>query len=125
MSAYNPTASPAECPEVSTSSWAAKATLPPTPNQELCSCMYNSLNDLFGTVCGLSNGSHYDGINANATIGEYSAYSMCNSTEQMAFVLNQYYQAQDSSNKASACNFDGSASIKSTQAPGATCSSLL
>ncbi|RMY37196.1 hypothetical protein D0866_03422 [Hortaea werneckii] len=113
MSAYNPTASPAECPEVSTSSWAAKATLPPTPNQELCSCMYNSLKcvvssdvdqdnygDLFSTVCGLGDGSQCDGINANATTGEYGAYSMCNSTEQMAFVLNQYYQAQDSSNKA-------------------------
>ncbi|KAI7542598.1 carbohydrate-binding module family 43 protein [Hortaea werneckii] len=139
MSAYNPTASPAECPEVSTSSWAAKATpLPPTPNQELCSCMYNSLKcvissdvdqdnygDLFGTVCGLGDGSQCDGIAANATTGNYGAYSMCNSTEQIAFVLNQYYQAQSGSNQASACNFDGSATTKATQAPGATCSSLL
>merc|ERR1712072_948682 len=84
MSAYNPTASPAECPEVSTSSWAAKA-----------------------------------------TTGNYGAYSMCNSTEQIAFVLNQYYQAQSGSNQASACDFDGSATTKATQAPGATCSSLL
>ncbi|RMZ02902.1 hypothetical protein D0860_07028 [Hortaea werneckii] len=73
----------------------------------------------------LYSATSYGSLAANATTGEYGAYSMCDSTEQMAFVLNQYYQAQDSSNKASACNFDGSASIKSTQAPGATCSSLL
>merc|ERR1712232_627483 len=125
----------AECPEVSTSSWAAKATpLPPTPNQELCSCMYNSLKcvissdvdqDNYGDVCGLGDGSQCDGIAANATTGNYGAYSMCNSTEQIAFVLNQYYQAQSGSNQASACDFDGSATTKATQAPGATCSSLL
>merc|ERR1711939_1274815 len=92
----------------------------------LCSCMYNSLKcvissdvdqdnygDLFGTVCGLGDGSQCDGITANATTGNYGAYSMCNSTEQIAFVLNQYYQAQSGSNQASACDFDGSAATNS------------
>ncbi|KAL1619189.1 hypothetical protein UCDDS831_g04985 [Diplodia seriata] len=125
----------ADCPSVGTA-WQAKATpLPPTPNQELCSCMYNSLScvvaddvdsddygDLFGVVCGL-NDEACAGITHNATTGTYGAYGMCNTTEQMAFVLNRYYELADSSS--SACAFSGSATLKSAATPTGQCSSLI
>ncbi|GAB7353918.1 hypothetical protein MBLNU459_g4263t1 [Dothideomycetes sp. NU459] len=134
---YSPSNSPQACPTEG-SSWAAVASpLPPSPNQELCSCMYNSLTcvikgsvssddygELFGTVCGLS-GSPCAGIAHNATTGNYGAYGMCNATEQLAYALNAYYQAQDSSNKASACNFGGSASTKAATSAAGVCSSLM
>lgn len=134
---YTPTNNPAACPTVGTA-WEAEATpLPPSPNQELCSCMYNSLTcvvassvseddmgDLFGTVCGLSEAA-CKGISANATTGTYGAYSMCNSTEQLAYILNQYYNEASSANKASACNFQGSATTKSAHSATGACSSLM
>ena len=134
MSAYSATNSAASCPSTGTD-WAAVATpLPPTPNQELCSCMYQSLGcvvtsgtsaddyeDLFGTVCGY--GSACDGIAANGSTGTYGAYGMCNSTEQLAYAFNAYYVAQSSS--ASACAFSGAAATKAPSTAGATCSSLL
>jgi len=134
---YSPTNQPAACPTVG-ASWRAEASpLPPSPNQQLCSCMYNSLScvvsssvsdedagDLFSTVCGLSS-SACNGIAHNATTGTFGAYSMCNSTEQLAYVLNAYYQAQPSANKASACDFKGSATTKSPASATGQCSALM
>ena len=136
---YSPSNSPASCPATGTS-WAAAATpLPPTPNQQLCSCMYNSLQcvvsgsvdesnygDLFGTVCGYSKAVGKDvcaGIEAYGNNATYGAYSMCNSTEQLAFVLNYYYQLEKGSNP-SACNFGGSAMTKAATSASA-CTGLL
>ena len=136
---YSPSNSPASCPATGTS-WAAVATpLPPTPNQQACSCMYNSLQcvvsgnvdesnygDLFGTVCGYSKAVGKDvcaGIEAYGNNATYGAYSMCNSTEQLAFVLNYYYQLEKGSNP-SACNFGGSAMTKAATTASA-CTALL
>lgn len=130
---YSPTNSAAACP--TESDWAAKASpLPPSPNKELCNCMFNSLSctvkgsvdtddyeDLFGTVCGY--GDSCAGINKNATTGKYGAYSMCNSTEQLAFAFNQYYLAQDKSNDA--CDFNGAAQVQNAKSASGTCSSLM
>ncbi|KAF1351880.1 Glucanosyltransferase-domain-containing protein [Delphinella strobiligena] len=135
---YSPTNNPQACPTVDSGSWEAEATpLPPSPNQELCSCMYNSLTcvvsssvseddegDLFSTVCGLSS-TACDGIAHNATTGVYGAYSMCNSTEQLAYVLNAYYEEATGTNKASACSFKGSATTKSATSATGSCSSLI
>ena len=134
---YSPTLSAQACPTVG-DDWRAEASpLPPSPNQELCSCMYNSLTcvaassvdtdsigDLFSTVCGLSD-TACAGIAHNATTGTFGAYSMCNSTEQLAYVLNAYYNEQSSSNKASACDFKGSATTKSSHSATGQCSSLM
>lgn len=135
MDDYSPSNSPTACPSTD-SDWRAVATpLPPTPNKELCQCMYNSLScvvasdidsedygDLFGTVCGLGD-DVCAGIQANGSTGDYGAYSMCNSTEQLAFVLNEYYQAQDENQ--SACDFSGSATTKPTQSLGSNCERLV
>lgn len=135
MSAYSPTNSPASCPATG-STWAAVATpLPPTPNQELCSCMYDSLScvvapsvnssdygQLFGEVCGYGS-SICSGFSANASTGHYGAFGMCNSTEQLALAFNNYYIGQSSS--ASACNFGGSATVKAASSAGGVCSTLI
>ena len=61
----------------------------------------------------------------DASTGTYGAYSMCNSTEQLGFVLDQYYSAQPSSQRASACGFSGSATLKSAAKATGVCSSLM
>lgn len=137
---YTPSNSPQACPPVDTSTWNAVASpLPPTPNQELCSCMYNSLacvvspkvnesdyGTLFGQVCGTSGTVGKDvcaGIEAFGNNATYGAYGMCNTTEQIAYVLNYYYQLEGKSS--SACGWAGSASLKPTTAANGACSSLL
>jgi hypothetical protein len=133
INSYTPTNSPQSCPAVATGGWLAKATpLPPTPNEGLCGCMYNSLScavkgtvaqtaygPLFSTVCGFGGGAACAGIQANAFTGQYGAYSMCNSTEQLSFVFDQYYKSQNTN--ADACNFQGAAGLKTSVAPPSTC----
>ncbi|KAK7521604.1 putative 1,3-beta-glucanosyltransferase [Phyllosticta citriasiana] len=123
------------CPTVG-KSWGAKSSpLPPTPNDDLCECMYKSLScvtspdvdssdygELFGTVCGL-NDKACEGIATNATTGVYGAYSVCNTTYQLAYVLNRYYELGNS--ESSACAFSGSATLTSSAKATGTCSSLL
>jgi hypothetical protein len=137
MNSYNPTATAAQaCPTVG-SAWQANSALPPTPNQELCECMFkaltcipdrvddDSIGDLFGTVCGLADGV-CDGITANGTSGEYGAYGMCNPQQQLGWALNTYYEVQRAQNNAaSACDFSGSAKIQTPVAPTGTCASLI
>ncbi|KAI0466544.1 Glucanosyltransferase-domain-containing protein [Xylaria cf. heliscus] len=135
-SAYKPTNSAPACPTTG-SSWAPVASpLPPSVNAELCDCAMSSLTCTinsddadsygaeFGFICGLEDGKYCVGITHNATTGTYGAISGCSPKQQLAFVANQYYNAQDSTNKASACDFSG---LGSTQSPKTTgsCSSLL
>lgn len=138
MNNYQPSNSPAVCPTVDEVWGAVSSPLPPTPNKELCSCMYNSLScvirsgvdaedygQLFAAICGLGDGSQCDGIAANASAGTYGAYSMCNSTEQLAYAMDAYYQAQSGSNKASACDFEGAAHTQSPVEPSGECNALM
>jgi len=135
-SAYHPSNTAAQaCPTVG-SNWAANEKLPPSPNQQLCSCMVSSLTcvvkssvstsqlaQLFGQVCGYGS---CGGITANATTGVYGAYSMCAGQDQLSFAMDQYYQAQvQQGNGASACDFGGSASTQSSSSPTGSCSVLL
>ncbi|CAK4032174.1 carbohydrate-binding module family 43 [Lecanosticta acicola] len=132
---YNPTNSPQACPSQNATFNARASPLPPTPDTGLCDCMYQSLGcvaspsvnqssygDLFGYVCGLS-GNLCNGITANGTTGTYGQYSGCNSTEQLGYVLDQYYQKQGKS--ASACSFSGSAMTKAATATASGCAARL
>ncbi|KAJ9292640.1 CAZyme family GH72 and CBM43 [Paecilomyces variotii] len=137
-SEYKPTNTALQsCPAVN-GNWQAKATpLPPSPNPELCQCMTSSLTcvakdtisdeDLgktFGVVCGYE--GVCDGIAANATTGDYGAYSMCEAKEQLSFVMDRYYQEQKAKgNGASACDFGGAASTKSPEQPTGSCENLI
>ena len=135
MSAYTPTNSVAACPTQYVNWTAAATPLPPTPNKDTCSCMYQSLScvvspnespdnygTLFGNVCGLAAGV-CDGITANGSTGSYGPYGMCNATEKLAYAFDQYYKNQGSHDYA--CQFDGAAVIVSGQTPSGSCSSLL
>jgi 1,3-beta-glucanosyltransferase GAS1 len=138
---YTPSNSPASCPAVATgvaTQWEAKDVLPPTPNQAACDCMYqtqqcfpstqvlanvSSIGSLFGTVCGLNN-TACAGISSNTLTGVYGPYGMCNSTQQLAYVLTQYYQGQGSA--AGACDFGGQAVLGNTNpSPASSCSAVL
>lgn len=135
---YTPTnLAAAACPTAN-STWDVSTQLPPTPNQELCSCMASSVNcgpssnlspqqigDLLGVVCGLSS-SACNGIAANGSTGVYGPYSPCDTSNQLAYALNAYYEQQSSKgNAASACDFSGSATLMSPTKPASTCNALL
>jgi 1,3-beta-glucanosyltransferase GAS1 len=121
-----------KCPATGTS-WNAATALPPTPNEELCGCMLSSLScavksdisdddigSLFGTVCGLGK-DVCDGITANGTTGDYGAYSMCNSTAQLSFVINNYVAGTSGAT----CDFNGQAETQDSVTPAGTCKALV
>lgn len=133
MDAYTATNSPASCPSVN-SDWQAADILPPTPDSSLCSCMFESLScvpngdvngtvygDIYGYICG-EDDSYCAGVTANGTSGVYGAYSMCNSTQMLGYILDQYYQGQDSAS--SACDFSGDA-VTQSAVTASSCSSKL
>ncbi|EJS44124.1 gas1p [Saccharomyces arboricola H-6] len=128
---YSATTSDVSCPATG-KYWSAATSLPPTPNGGLCSCMdaasgcvvsddvdSDDYQALFDYVCGEVDCS---GITPNGTSGEYGAYSFCTPKEQLAFVLNLYYQQNGASK--SDCDFSGSASLQ-TATTQASCSSAL
>jgi hypothetical protein len=135
MSDYTPTnTAAAKCPDTN-SKWAAQATpLPPAANAQACSCMMETLSckvsdivdekkygDLFGTVCGYSEGKYCEGINKNTTQGPYGAYSMCSAKEKLSFAFNAY--SKEISN---GCDFEGAATTKTaSEKPASSCEALL
>jgi hypothetical protein len=109
--------------------------MPPTPDRDLCECNYNSLScvpsaglntsdygEVFSFICS-EKPSLCDGINTNATTGTYGAYSACNDTQKLAYVMNEYYLDQDSA--ASACDHDGKAEVRSAASAASSCESKL
>ncbi|EFX00365.1 glycoside hydrolase family 72 [Grosmannia clavigera kw1407] len=134
MSAYTATNSPASCPTID-ASWKASDTLPPTPDNTTCDCMYSSLScipatglnssayaGLFGQVCGLSS-SACAGINGNTSTGVYGAYIMCSAEQKVAYVLNEYYKEQSSAS--TACDWDSQAQVVKAASVAASCSTRL
>ena len=133
---YSPTnTAAAACPTVN-AEWGASSDLPPTPNKQLCECMFAALTcvpnnvdqdqygDLFGYLCGTD--GVCDGITANATTAEYGSYGMCNPEQQLGWAMNAYYQVQvNNGNGASACDFSGSASTQAASSPTGECKTLI
>ena len=135
-SSYTPSNSAPPCPSPTEEAWEAAVSLPPTPNDNLCNCVPSSLecvpvpnlsaqnvSALFGEICG-NLGLDCAGINANGTYpGQYGAFSPCNATVKLAWIMNEYYLAEKKT--AGACNFAGQATTQSSIAPSGTCQSLL
>ncbi|KAI9773417.1 MAG: 1,3-beta-glucanosyltransferase gas1 [Geoglossum simile] len=134
FNSYTPTNTVARnCPATG-SAWAAATQLPPTPNQELCSCMVKSLecvarpgvqesafDALFGVACEIK--GKCDGIQADGSSGVYGAYSMCSPSEKLSWVFNEYYSTNNKN--AQACNFAGNATTQKSQPPASNCQALL
>ena len=132
---YTPTNTVGQaCPTIDANWQVNSTTLPPTPNEALCACMVSSLTcqakaniasddigALFNQVCSYNDGKPCLGILKNTTTGVYGAYSMCNSTEQLSYAFNAYYQEEGNSQ---ACDFGGNAqTVKAAAA--SSCSSLM
>ncbi|VEU19611.1 DEKNAAC100511 [Brettanomyces naardenensis] len=120
-----------ECPATG-SDWNASPSLPPTPQEGVCQCMSDAAvcvvsdnvsdkeyADFFGVVCGMVDCS---GITADGSKAAYGAYSYCSDKDKLNFALNLYYEKEGSAS--SACDFSGSASIKSATT-AAVCKSVL
>ncbi|KAG7802073.1 hypothetical protein KL944_002450 [Ogataea haglerorum] len=131
-SAASQSATELSCP-TSQSNWKAATDLPPTPNEAVCDCLDSSLKcvvaddvdsddygDLFGIVCDLTDCSE---ISTSGSNGTYGAYSYCSAKDKLSFLLNKYYEEQDSNS--SACDFSGSASLNTKASTASSCSSLL
>ncbi|RYP72000.1 hypothetical protein DL771_004469 [Monosporascus sp. 5C6A] len=131
-SEYTPSNTAPACPTVDRS-WAAEATpLPPAVNPQLCECEMAVLEctvatddaeryvSAFDFICG--EGDYCASIEHNATTGSYGAISGCSPEQQLAFVANQYYLAND--RRADACDFSGVASTQAASTPDG-CASLL
>jgi 1,3-beta-glucanosyltransferase GAS1 len=88
------------------------------PEASLNTTAYSAI---FDYICG-ADPTACKGINGNTTTGVYGAYSMCNTTQQLGYVLDAYYKAQSSDS--TACDFEGQAvTTKGTTA--STCSAKL
>ncbi|KAJ5369909.1 1-3-beta-glucanosyltransferase gel4 [Penicillium cataractarum] len=115
------------CPTVEAGNWLAASVLPPSPNADLCECMYNELEcvpvdnistkkmtDTFNYLGGVKGAM--SGVATNSTAGQYGAYSMCNAKQRLAWAMNRYYQLNSKSSDA--CGFSGAA--KTTKATTAS-----
>ncbi|KAH9996733.1 carbohydrate-binding module family 43 protein [Xylariaceae sp. FL0662B] len=122
MDSYNPTNSAAACPAIS-KSWKVAESLPPTPDEDLCDCMFKAsscvpsdeleekeFGDIFGYICA-NDEKACAVIKQDTEKGVYGPYSMCNPKQQLGAVLNAYYQNQNSASNA--CDFNGAAKTQS------------
>jgi len=130
-SSYTSSNKPQECPAVSTN-WKVKGdSLPPTPDEKLCECMYKSLScvpsrnlspkdygPIFGFICG-AKGNACAGIDAHTDTGVYGAFSMCTPQQKLGHVLDAYYRSQKSA--AGACDFEKQAVLQKPAAADASC----
>ncbi|KAI1437407.1 family 72 glycoside hydrolase [Xylaria sp. CBS 124048] len=134
MDAYKPTNSPAACPPIS-KDWKVSQTLPPTPDQSLCDCMFKSLScapdsnldakdygDIFGYIC-KNDPRACAGIKMDAEAGVYGPYSMCNPKEQLGHILDAYYNNQH--RDSTACDFNGGAQVQKSPKIDAACEAPL
>jgi hypothetical protein len=130
---YSATNKASSCPGVS-ENWKSAEELPPTPDGDLCTCMVKSrecvqakglstkkYSDIFGFICG-KKPDLCKGINGNATIGAYGAYSMCADSDKLDYVLDAYYNDQNGA--ADACDFDGQAQVQK-KSTDSTCTKQL
>ncbi|KAM5532182.1 hypothetical protein V8D89_014138 [Ganoderma adspersum] len=113
------------CPP-NNSTWLASTSLPPTPNDDACTCLDGILSCLFtpktsnttaivGSLLdfgcsslGGVGGSCAD-ISANGSTGTYGRVAFCDPSTKLSFVMSEYFEA--TGRKATSCDFSGNATI--------------
>lgn len=135
MAKYQPSNKPATCPNTS-KDWKVNAeAMPPTPNTDLCDCMFKSLEckpsddlepknfgEIFDYICS-KDSKACAGIKQDTGKGVYGPYLGCNAKEQLGHVLNTYYKNQKGAKDA--CDFKGKAQINSSPSTEGKCSKLV
>ncbi|CAO3609909.1 unnamed protein product [Cunninghamella echinulata] len=124
MDDFNEQRSAPSCPQAS-QNWKANEKLPPTPNQDICSCMAQSIScaaakDRYSQDNGENNnataiiGAQLDtmcsltscqDISGDAEKGEYGSFSYCSPVDKLSWLYHSYY----TTNKGSTCDFEGNA----------------
>ena len=123
------------CPTTG-SDWNAASILPPSPNADLCECMYNSLecvpnSDISGKEIDSTfsylggEGDVMDGVKSDATSGKYGAYSMCSAKQRLAWAMNRFYQENKGKAGASACGFSGAGTTKKATSASGACATQM
>lgn len=110
---------------MSSHSFLASTTLPPTPNNAACSCLINGLSchfqantnnqtelgitigNVFNAACDLLGkaGGSCDSLAADGEEGKYGIVSQCDAQQKLSYVMALYYESQGKD--AQACNFGG------------------
>lgn len=137
MASYSPTNTATRPCPIKNVDWNASSILPPTPDSDLCTCMVQSLNctsaaniadnqydSLFSYICFNLPAGGCDGITADGNTGQYGAYSNCLPQQRLAWAMNAYYTANQATQHADACNFNGSAQLQ-TSSTSTACNSRI
>ncbi|TFK76746.1 hypothetical protein BDN72DRAFT_753554 [Pluteus cervinus] len=113
------------CPATS-DSLVTTTTLPPTPNEAACDCLFNALSchftpqttnytvvlgDLVGSACGLlsQGGGSCADIGGDGTDTPYGRVAACDPIIKLSYVMSEYYEAN--SRNAQACSFAGNGTV--------------
>jgi len=113
------------CPQ-SSDTLLVSNTLPPTPNDQACQCLQNSLScqfnpqttntsaivgPLLDEACSLigGTGGSCSAISANGTSGQFGAVSSCDPSVKLSFVMSQYFEANN--RDPMACSFGGNGTV--------------
>jgi len=95
---------------------ASSATLPPSPDETSCSCMYNSLQCVVDTSSATpasiaaasdyacAHGAACANTATNSATGVYGLWSACDDIQRASYIINSYYQ-KNKNQGATACNF--------------------
>ncbi|KAJ5833906.1 1-3-beta-glucanosyltransferase gel4 [Penicillium riverlandense] len=126
------------CPATNSDWLAAPTNLPPSPNTDLCECMFNSLTcvpkdgtsqaelikNAFNYLYGQTNAIDYvAGVIHNGTTGQYGAYAMCNPQQQAGWAMNKYYEQHGKNGKA--CDFSGIGTTKAVTSASGSCATSM
>jgi len=122
------------CPQQN-SSFFASTTLPPTPNDAVCSCVTSNsfsclftpettntssiVGELLNEACGDlgQNGANCDVIGGNGTLGTYGQLSFCDPNNKLSWAFSAFYEV--TKRNPASCQFAGNATVN-TAAPGSS-----
>lgn len=117
------------CPASENSTFQASSTLPDTPDESVCDCIYQNaftcvvkattasqpaiVGALIDYTCSLLGSSgataSCDAIGGNGTTGTYGELSYCSDQIKLSYAFSAYYESQN--RLATACDFAGNATI--------------